>query len=141
LKLPFLSFGKLRAGYSQVGADADPFQTALYYATNGSINGQPIGNLGTNIPNNQLEPLQIREYEIGTQLGLLHNKLNVDVAVYKKQTLNDIVQGTVSITSGYQTAVVNVGKVENMGIEIALTGNIITSITLKWTSYFNYSYN
>ncbi|MGZ3922591.1 MAG: SusC/RagA family TonB-linked outer membrane protein [Flavisolibacter sp.] len=141
LKLPFLSFGKLRAGYSQVGADADPFQTALYYATNGSINGQPIGNLGTNIPNNQLEPLQIREYELGTQLGFLKNRLNLDVAVYKKQTLNDIVQGTVSITSGYQTAVVNVGKVENKGIEIALTGNIIASKDLKWTSSFNYSYN
>jgi TonB-linked SusC/RagA family outer membrane protein len=141
LKLPWLNFGKVRAGYSQVGADAEPFQTALYYATNGAINGQPIGNLGTNIPNNQLEPLQIKETEIGTQLGFLHNRLNVDVAVYKKQTLNDIVQGTVSITSGYQTAVVNVGKVENKGIEIAVTGNIVSNKDLKWTSSFNYSNN
>ena len=145
LKAPWLSFGKLRVGYSQVGADADPFQTILYYATNGSINNQPIGNFGgsdpNKIPNNQLEPLQIKEYEVGTQLGLLHNRLNVDVALYKKQTLNDIVQGTVSITSGYQTAVVNVGKVENKGVEISLTGNIITMRNFKWTSAFNYSHN
>jgi TonB-linked SusC/RagA family outer membrane protein len=141
LKTSWLSFGKLRAGYSQVGADADPFQTALYYATNGSINGQPIGNLGTNIPNNQLQPLQIREYEIGTQLAFLSNRLNADIAVYKKQTLNDIVQGTVSITSGYQTAVVNVGKVENKGIEVSLTGSIVKARNFKWTSSFNYSYN
>lgn len=141
LKASWLSFGKLRAGYSQVGADADPFQTALYYATNGAINGQPIGNLGTNIPNNQLQPLQIREYELGTQLGLLRNRLNIDIAVYKKQTLNDIVQGTVSITSGYQTAVVNVGKVENKGIEISLTGTILSARNFKWNSSFNYAYN
>ncbi|HWI90541.1 MAG TPA: SusC/RagA family TonB-linked outer membrane protein [Flavisolibacter sp.] len=141
LKAPWLSFGKLRVGYSQVGADADPFQTALYYATSGAINGQPIGNLGTNIPNNQLEPLQIREYEVGTQLGFLKNRLNVDVAVYKKQTLNDIVQGTVSITSGYQTAVVNVGKVENKGIEVSLTGNIIKTKDFRWSSSFNFAYN
>lgn len=141
LKAPWLNFGKLRLAYSQIGHDGDPFQTDLYYATNGAINGQPIGNLGTNIPNNQLQPLQIREYEVGTQLAFLANRLNVDVAVYKKQTLNDIVQGTVSITSGYQTAVVNVGKVENKGIEVALTGNIIRTKDFKWTSSFNYSYN
>jgi hypothetical protein len=145
LKAPWLNFGKLRAGYSQVGADADPFQTILYYATNGAINSQPIGNFGgadpNRIPNKALEPLQIKEYEVGTQLGLLHNRLNVDVALYKKQTLNDIVQGTVSITSGYQTAVVNVGKVENKGVEIALTGNIIKTKDLKWTSSFNYAHN
>jgi TonB-linked SusC/RagA family outer membrane protein len=141
LKTSWLNFGKLRVGYSQVGADADPFQTALYYATNGAVNGQPIGNLGGNIPNNQLEPLQIHEFEIGTQMAFLHNRLNLDVAMYKKQTLNDIVQGTVSITSGYQTAVVNVGKVENKGVEVALSGTIVSTKNLRWTSSFNYSHN
>lgn len=141
LKASWLSFGKLRVGYSQVGADADPFQTALYYATNGSISGQPIGNLGTNIPNNQLEPLQIREFEVGTQLTLFKNRLNLDLAWYKKQTLNDIVQGTVSITSGYQTAVVNVGKVENKGIEVAVNGTVLNSKNFKWNSSFNFAHN
>jgi TonB-linked SusC/RagA family outer membrane protein len=141
LKVSWLNFGKLRLGYSQVGADADPFQTALYYATNGSINNQPIGNLGENIPNSQLEPLQIKEYEVGTQLTLFGNKLNLDVALYKKQTLNDIVQGTVSVTSGYQTAVLNVGKVENKGIEISLIGNLVKTRDFKWTSSFNYAHN
>jgi len=141
LKASWLNFGKLRVSYSQVGADAEPFKTDLYYSTNGAINNQPVGNIGTEIPNKALEPLQIREFEIGTQLGLLNNKLNVDVALYKKHTLNDIVQGTVSVTSGYQRAVLNVGKVENKGIEIALTGNIITSPDFRWTSSFNYAYN
>ena len=141
IKAPWLNFGKLRAGYSQVGADADPFQTALYYATNGSINGQPIGNLGTNIPNNLLEPLQIREVEVGTQLAFFKNRLNVDIAWYKKRTLNDIVQGTVSLTSGYQTAVVNVGEVENKGVEVSVSGMIVNSHHIKWNSSFNYAKN
>ncbi|HTM93028.1 MAG TPA: SusC/RagA family TonB-linked outer membrane protein, partial [Flavisolibacter sp.] len=60
LKASWLSFGKLRLGYSQVGADADPFQTALYYTTNGAINGQPLGNLTGTIPNTELQPLKIK---------------------------------------------------------------------------------
>lgn len=141
LKTPWLNFGKLRLAYSQIGHDGAPFQTALYYATNGAINGQPIGNLGGNIPNNQLEPLQIREYEVGTQLAFLNNRLNVDVAWYKKQTLNDIVLGTVSITSGYQTAVLNIGKLENRGVEVALSGTVLKTTNIKWISSFNYAYN
>lgn len=141
LKASWLSFGKLRAGYSQVGADANPFQTALYYSTNGAINGQPIGNLGTNIPNNQIQPLQIKETELGTQLAFFKNRLNIDVAWYNKQTLNDIVQGTVSITSGYQTAIVNVGKVQNKGIEVSVSGTVFSSKNFKWNSAFNYAHN
>jgi TonB-linked SusC/RagA family outer membrane protein len=141
LKMPWLSFGKFRVGYAQVGADADPFQTALYYATNGAVNGQPLGNLGNNIPNNQLEPLQIREFEVGTQLSLLKNRLNIDVAWYNKETLNDIVQGTVSVTSGYQTAVVNVGKVQNKGIEFLISGSPISTTNFRWNSSFNFAHN
>lgn len=141
LKTNWLSFGKLRVGYAQIGADADPFQTALYYTTNGAINGHPLGNLGNTIPNSQLEPLQINEFEIGAQLGLFKNRLSIDVAWYNKQTLNDIVQGTVSLTSGFNSAVVNVGKVENKGFELLVSGSPITGNNFKWNSAFNFSRN
>ena len=141
LKTPWLSYGKLRAGYAQVGRDGDPFQTALYYSTNGAINYQPVGNLGSTIPNNQLEPLQVKEYEVGTQLGLFKNRLNVDFAWYDKKTLNDIVRGTVSLTSGYSSAVVNIGKVENKGIEILVSGTPVKMANFQWTSSFNFAHN
>jgi len=141
LKANWLSFGKLRVGYAQVGADAEPFQTSLYYNTNGAVNGHPLGNLGNTIPNSRLEPLQIKEFEIGTQLGLFKNRLTVDVAWYDKQTLNDIVQGTVSLTSGYTSAVVNVGKVQNKGFELLLSGSPVVGRNFGWKSSFNYSRN
>ncbi|HEX2607002.1 MAG TPA: hypothetical protein VHK91_06465, partial [Flavisolibacter sp.] len=141
LKTNWLSFGKVRVGYSQVGSDGDPFKTALYYATSGAISSQPIGNLGTEIPNKALEPLQIHEFEVGTQLALFKNRINIDVAWYKKQTLNDIVQGTVSITSGYQTALLNIGKIENKGIELSLGGTPFSTKDFKWNSSFNIAYN
>jgi TonB-linked SusC/RagA family outer membrane protein len=137
----WLNFGKLRIGYSQIGADADPFKTALYYSTNGAINGQPVGSLGNSIPNSQLEPLQIKEFEIGTQMSFLQSRLSLDVAWYSKKTLNDIVEGSVSLTSGYQAATVNVGKVENKGIEVLVSGTPVKSVNFTWNTSFNIAHN
>ena len=141
LKSSWLSFGKLRAGYAQIGRDADPFLTNLYYGLNGSNNGQPVGNIPVTIPNKALEPLQADEIEIGTQLGFFKNRLSIDIAWYEKNTLNDIVRGSVSQASGYQDAVVNIGKVENKGIEIQVGGYPVKGKDFTWNSVFNYANN
>jgi len=141
LKVPWLNYGKIRAGIAQIGNDAPPFSTLLYYNTNGSVNGQPLGSLGGTIPNNQLQPTKIREYEIGTELKMLNSRLSLDVAVYNKETLNDIVKGTVSQTSGYSDAFVNIGKIENKGIELQIGGTPINMRDFRWSSNFNFAYN
>ncbi|HET9430023.1 MAG TPA: SusC/RagA family TonB-linked outer membrane protein, partial [Chitinophagaceae bacterium] len=141
LKSSWLNFGKLRIGYSQIGADAEPFKTLLYYNTNGAINNQPLGQLGDVIPNSQLEPLQIKEFEVGAQLALFKSRMNVDVAWYSKKTLNDIVEGSVSTTSGYRAALVNIGKVENKGIEVLVSGYPVKGRNFSWNSSFNFAHN
>ncbi|MFT3827936.1 MAG: SusC/RagA family TonB-linked outer membrane protein [Chitinophagaceae bacterium] len=138
----WLDFGKLRVGYAMVGGDAPVFSTALYYNTLGStINGVALGNLENKIPNNAIEPLKIKELEAGIELKMLHNRLSLDVSVYKKQTLNDIVEGTVSQTSGYTSAILNIGKIENKGIEIAVGGTPVATRNFTWASSFNFSRN
>ncbi len=142
IKPDWLNFGKLRVGYAMVGGDAPVFSTALYYNTLGAnINGVAIGNLENKIPNNAIEPLKIKELEAGVELKLLKNRLSVDVSVYKKQTLNDIVEGTVSQTSGYTSAIINIGKIENRGIEIAVGGTPVSTRNFTWSSSFNFSHN
>ncbi len=137
----WLSFGKIRMGYAQVGRDADPFKTALYYNSSGSVNGQPIGSLPGVIPNKSLEPLQAKEFEAGTLLGFFKSRLMIDFTWYRKNTLNDIVEGTVSQTSGYTAAVVNIGKIRNQGIEIAVSGSPVKGKNFVWNSAFNFAHN
>jgi TonB-linked SusC/RagA family outer membrane protein len=141
LKLPWLSYAKLRAGYAMVGGDAPIFATSLYYNTSGAINSNPIGNLSNEIPNKALEPLKVTEFEIGTEMKFLKNRLFVDFAWYNKQTLNDIVSATVSVTSGYTSALVNVGKLENKGIELLVGGTPVKTNNFTWTSSFNFADN
>ncbi len=139
--VPVIDFGKVRVGFSKVGGDAPVFATGLYYSTLGAVNGQAIGDLTNEIPNGALEPLQVKEVEIGTELKFLNERLFVDLAWYKKQTLNDIVSGTVSRGSGFQTALVNVGKIQNSGVELLIGGAPIVNESFKWTTSFNFTNN
>jgi TonB-linked SusC/RagA family outer membrane protein len=140
-KPAWLTFGKLRAGYAVVGGDAPIFSTVLYYNTNGSINGNPIGSIGNEIPNSAIEPLKVTELEIGTDLKLFDNRIFIEFSWYNKHTLNDIVQGTVSQTSGYANALVNVGKLENKGVELMIGGSPVKKKFFRWNTSFNYANN
>ncbi|SFE14362.1 TonB-linked outer membrane protein, SusC/RagA family [Chitinophaga sp. CF118] len=142
LKNNWLYFGKIRAGYSQVGGDADEYKTKLYYSTLGStINGVYIGDISSEIPNRNLKPLKAKELEAGIELKLFKNRLFADFSWYNKQISNDIVAATVSLGSGYTTAIVNVGKLENKGIELLIGGVPVQTANVKWTTSLNLANN
>lgn len=126
-----LSFGKIRAGWARVGSDPSPYltQTTLFF-TNPvvgnniaqvtypfrGLNGQTLsGQLG----NPNLTPEFSTELELGTELKFFQNRIGFDFTYYNRATTDQIVPITVSSTSGFATAVVNLGKVTNKGIEIA----------------------
>ena len=132
---------RIRAAYARVGGDAPLFATQMYYGTNGTIGGAPIGNMESQIPNSQLEPLQIREWEWGMEWRFFNRRLTTDLTLYHKETLNDIVAATVSVTSGFQSALVNVGRMVNQGIEWQLSATPVKTETLEWISSFNVAYN
>lgn len=141
-KSNWLSFGKIRAGYAEVGGDAEEYKTALYYSTMGnSINGVPIGDIDNKIPNKALKPLKVTELEIGTELKLFSNRVFGDFSWYNKQASNDIVTATVSAGSGYNSALVNVGKLENKGIELMVGGTPVKTAHFAWTTAFNFAHN
>lgn len=132
---------RLRFGYSLVGGDAPLFATRMYYNTNGNTNGNPIGDMEDQVPNYRLEPLQVREMELGLEAGFYDDRLKFDIALYRKQTLNDIVAASTSVTSGYQSALLNIGRMENKGFELLLSGEPIRKKDLGWSTAFNVALN
>ena len=138
----WLNFGKLRAGYAQVGGDADEYKTALYYSTLGAtVNGAPIGDIDNKIPNKALKPLKVKELEVGAEFKLFNNRVFGDFSYYDKKATNDIVTATVSLGSGYTSALVNVGELENKGLEFMIGGTPVKSSAITWTTTFNLAYN
>ncbi|MVT11774.1 SusC/RagA family TonB-linked outer membrane protein [Chitinophaga tropicalis] len=142
IKTHWLSFGKVRAGFAQVGGDAEEYKTALYYSTLGNtINGVPLGDIDNKIPNKALKPLKVKELEAGIELKLLNNRIFADFSYYDKKATNDIVTATVSSGSGYTSALVNVGELQNRGIELLVGGSPVKTGKITWTTSVNLAHN
>lgn len=142
LKADWLNFGKVRLAYANVGGDTDPYATKLYYNINAAkINGNPIGGFDNTLPNTTLKPLAVSEIEAGLELKLFDGRLTLDAAWYQKDTRNEIVTATISATSGFQSAIINNGQLQNTGFEFLLSGKIIEGKDFAWTSSFNFSVN
>ncbi|MFC0318253.1 MULTISPECIES: SusC/RagA family TonB-linked outer membrane protein [Olivibacter] len=140
----FLSFGKVRLGYATVGQATDPYRTQLMYNfLSETLNGKPLGNIiNTAIPNSGLKASSASELEFGAELSLFDSRLNVDVSYYNKQSKDEIVDVTTSTTTGYLGAVLNVGEMENKGVELLLTGHVFRNPDgFNWTTSFNGTLN
>lgn len=145
LKMPsWLSYGKLRASWANVGGGAPgPYSTVQTYSQVGTgYLGQPMmGTSSSVLANPALKPFNVRTFEIGTELGFLKDRLDVDITYYDKETTNDIVNASISGSTGYLFSLLNVGKIANKGVELAITGKIIASSNFKWETNYTFSYN
>ena len=138
-----LTFGKIRAGYSKVGQATNPYQTQLAYSFLGNtVQGYPLGvPSNANIPNRSLLASEATEFEVGTELGFLQNRLRLDVTYYNKKSTGEITNTLASVTSGYGGAVVNQGSIRNKGVELLLTITPVKSTGFTWTTALNGAYN
>ncbi|MEP7108078.1 MAG: SusC/RagA family TonB-linked outer membrane protein [Ferruginibacter sp.] len=146
----WLSFGKLRVGYAEVGSDTDvpPYADQLFYAINSNLlpnpsgAAQPVGGpSGTTVPNANLRPMRIAETEIGLELKMFKNRVNLDVAAYRKITTDQIVQAQISDASGFVDTRINSGQSRNLGIEILLNLVPVQSKNFTWEFTANGAYN
>ncbi|WP_100845053.1 SusC/RagA family TonB-linked outer membrane protein [Flavobacterium sp. 5] len=145
VKMPeWVSFTKLRTSWAQVGgATPDPYALNQSYSmVQGGHNGQQLQTpTSTRVPNSTLSPLTSTTFEIGADLGFLNNRLNIDFAWYNRATTDDIVETTISNASGANTALLNLGKMRNKGVELLVSGKIIASGNFSWDASFNGAYN
>jgi TonB-linked SusC/RagA family outer membrane protein len=140
----WLNSGKLRMGWANVGGGTLPYKTLLNYGLfPQQLNGLPLGNItNTSIPNAKLRPSSASEIEIGAELKLFGSRVGVDIAWYSKKSKNEIFESPASNSSGYTGVILNIGELQNKGIEFLVTANPLSrTSTLNWTSSVNGSVN
>lgn len=139
----WLSFGKFRASYAEVGGDTDPYTNTLYFNIEpNQFNGTPLGIITTNrSPNSNLRPLTVKETEVGLDVRFLNNRISLDIAAYNKLTVDEILSVDISNSSGYQQTLVNVGELRNRGIELLVRTRPIETENFSWESTLNYAFN
>jgi outer membrane receptor protein involved in Fe transport len=147
-KPSWLDFGKIRAAYAQVGSDTDvpPYSNKLFYGVSGTLfqGLQPVGTFGTNplvVPNPNLKPMRIAETELGFEMKMFESRVNVDLAVYRKITRDQIVNAQISDASGFTTTRINSGRSQNQGIELMLNLIPVSKPNFQWDFTFTGAYN
>src|SRR5437899_3093796 len=141
LQSSWLSYGKLRASWTRVGNDTDPYQLAAVYGAGTAWAGLPSFTAPDRLPNSTLKPEQTTGEEIGADLGFLRDRLILNATIYQKSTTNQILPVSISASTGYSSAVVNSGEVRNRGIELAATMTPIERPDFRWNVVVNWSKN
>ncbi len=142
---PVLSFLKVRGGWSKTGQIAltDWYGTLPSYP---SAAGFPYGGnsgfaLYTTLSNPLLKPEQTTEVELGAELSFLNNRIHLETNVYKTNTKDQTIPASISAATGFYSALINAGELENKGLEIDLKFTpIIKAGNFVWNGGINYSY-
>lgn len=141
LHLPALSSGKLRASYAKTsGEPTQPYTTQLYFTSNNSVNGMPLGSFSSELPNYNLKPFTLTEFETGVNLSFFGNRLGLDATYFNRLTHNEITNAQQSVATGFTSAYVNVGETKNTGVEILLTGTPLKTTNFTWKTSINFSH-
>ena len=141
LKGDVLSFWKLRAGWAEIGSATTAYRNRLYYyAQDNAFNGVAQMYKDMIYPNEGLLPESIRTWEVGTELAFFNNRLRADVAYYYKNTQDQIMTVSTSNVVGFRSMLLNAGEIENRGVEVQLSGDILRNDNgLNWSSTLNFA--
>ena len=137
-----INFAKVRASFSNVGSGVQkPYQTQFSYVNPNSLLPGGLANPST-LVNPYIEPLRTQSLEGGLDVRLFKNRLNVDLAAYKGNTYNQHLYRVVDASSGQRDYLMNVGKVQNTGLEVAVnTKNVVKKDGFNWSTNITYTKN
>ena len=135
---------KIRASWGMIGnQDIAPYSTlatlasvGFNYGTNTTYTGYWAGGIAT--PDLTWE--KVKQFDLGFDLGFLKNRLSIGVDFFWKNTTDALLQQTTTSYLGNQSYWTNAGEVSNKGVDINVTGQIIQTKDLQWTSTLNASY-
>ena len=126
--LDWLSMGKIRVGWGQVGnSGVSAYQI---YSTFGNVKYPDhtpgnnaeyvVGLVPTNISNPLLKWETTRQWNAGLDLGFFDGRIALTVDLYDKYTYDLLQSKAISTASGFSSTWVNDGSIRNRGLEIAL---------------------
>lgn len=131
-----LSYGV--SGNQNIGVGASQWTMGVKYYPNNGVASQGI--IPSSMPNDDLGWETTAQYNAGLETGFFNNRLRLNVDLYLKNTSNLLFNLPLPATSGYATYPVNLGEIENKGVDIDLSADILTG-KLAWTLSGNISFN
>jgi TonB-linked SusC/RagA family outer membrane protein len=138
-----LSLLRLRASYGTNGnAEIGNYAARPLYSFGGLYNyGGIAGSAPTAVGNNKLTWEISKPFNVGIDLGLWKDRINLVADYYIRATESLLLDVPLSRTSGFSTTLDNVGSMENRGLELTLNSSIVRSADVQWNASFNITFN
>jgi TonB-linked SusC/RagA family outer membrane protein len=115
---------------------------ALLASSNAVIDGSTVTGFNSlNIANPDLQWERSVEINPGLDFGLFNNVITGSVDYYKRESDQLLLYNPISSTTGFNNALINIGKVENKGFEVELRSRNVSSENFSWSSTFIASKN
>lgn len=139
--LSFLSFLKIRGSWGITG-NAEGFGNFAQLGLWGAAKYNAASSLvPTQLANPELKWEKSEQVDIGFDFGFFNNRLTGEIDYYVRNTRDLIYNVPVPGTSGFSTQTVNVGSMQNKGVEFVLNSTNINARVFKWSTSFNLAYN
>lgn len=144
---PGISTSKLRTSYGSNGnnrvGDFDTYARLLQSINGYSFNNStPISaNYVSAVGNPALAWEKVNTIDLGYELGIFKDRISLEVDVYRKTTEDLLLNAILPPSTGFGSAVKNIGKLRNDGLEFTLNTVNIQSKDFTWESNINISFN
>lgn len=140
LKNNIITDGTLRASYGTVGnQDIGWYSSRGFYQAGYNYNSSP-GMVPSSVPNPALTWETSNKFDVGLDLTFI-DKINLSIGYYNSITSEAIFDLPLSLVTGLTSKKENIGKIGNKGIEVNVSGDIISSNDMKLSAFANFSYN
>lgn len=147
-RAPWLSNGKLRLSWGQTGNNrVGDYDYMAHLITSDNMYRYPweshytTGYVLSSMANEKLKWETTEQFDLGIDLGFFDSRINLTADYYIKTTKDLLLSADIPASTGFSTATLNVGKLQNKGWELTLETVNIKTRDFTWNTSFNISFN
>lgn len=138
---------KLRVSYGLTGNQEIgdyrflPALGSISYIFGGASASRNIGAVPGGVSNEDLRWEKNTQLDVGVDMGFLNNRIRITADYYNKRTSDLLFDVNIPLTTGFSTALKNIGSVENKGWELEVSTTNIDNTRFSWRTDFNIAGN
>ncbi|MDD2799442.1 MAG: SusC/RagA family TonB-linked outer membrane protein [Bacteroidales bacterium] len=137
----WMSLGKIRLNYAQVGGDAPALSVKDTYIANAPFSGTTLVTVPNTKLNAELKSERQTALEAGLEMNFMNSRLGFDLSVYKNNTKDQLMPVSISYATGYSSKWVNAGEIQNSGVELQFKAVPVKTKDFSWDVNVNWAQN
>jgi TonB-linked SusC/RagA family outer membrane protein len=139
--LSWLSFGKLRVNYAEVGNDPVPMSLYDVYDKPTPFGSVPMFSLPNTKNNPELVAERTKSVEAGIEAEVFDGRAGFDLTWYRANSFDQAIPVNLTSATGYVARYVNSGEVQNQGVELSIFGTPVKTRNLTWNLGLTFTRN